>query len=269
MGKFNKTCITGTAATAELLLGALPHQGAEAPLDAVLKKAGQAFGVERCSRIFMYNPDAIAMWFYEKHRKLFVPLEERCSLALKMLSVFPPVTPVCFASMYSGMQPEQHGIREYTKPVLRARTVFDELAAAGKKIAIVFTSGDSISEIFLERPVDYYIYPKKEECNQKALELIREDRHDMIVLYNGNYDYCIHRFGPEGLPSIHALKKNIAAFNSIYDEISASWAQHNTVLAFAPDHGCHRKFLLLGDHGINEPCDMNIMHFYSFLARKE
>ena len=178
MGKFNKTCITGTAATAELLLGALPHQGAEAPLDAVLKKAGQAFGGERCSRIFMYNPDAIAMWFYEKHRKLFVPLEERCSLALKMLSVFPPVTPVCFASMYSGMQPEQHGIREYTKPVLRARTVFDELAAAGKKIAIVSTSGDSISEIFLERPVDYYIYPKKEECNQKALELIREDHND-------------------------------------------------------------------------------------------
>ena len=37
----------------------------------VLKKAGQAFGGERCSRIFMYNPDAIAMWFYEKHRKLF------------------------------------------------------------------------------------------------------------------------------------------------------------------------------------------------------
>lgn len=58
----------------------------------------------------------------------------------------PSVTPVCFASMYSGVMPEIHGIMRYEKPVLKIKTVFDALAAAGKRCAIVSTEGDSISK---------------------------------------------------------------------------------------------------------------------------
>ena len=111
--------------------------------------------------------------------------------------MFPPVTPVCFASMYSGLEPQHHGIMKYEKPVLKVNTVFDDLSAAGKRVAIVCTAGDSIAEIFKERPIDYYIYDDHNLCNLKAMELIEQDRHDMIVLYNGNYDWAIHRFRPE------------------------------------------------------------------------
>lgn len=52
---------------------------------------------------------------------------------------------------------------------------------------------ETLSKIFLDRTIDYYIYKKPEECNQKAMELIKEDQHDLIVLYNGNYDYYMHR----------------------------------------------------------------------------
>lgn len=79
----------------------------------------------------MYHPDAVAMWIYEKYRAHFAQLEKRAALRLPMRSVVPPVTPVAFASMYSGLQPAQHGIMKYEKPVLGVETVFDRLPEAG------------------------------------------------------------------------------------------------------------------------------------------
>ena len=52
---------------------------------------------------------------------------------------------------------------KYEKPVLGVETVFDRLPEAGKRVAVISTQGDSISLIFLERQVDYFIYPTKQE----------------------------------------------------------------------------------------------------------
>ena len=274
ISEFNKICITQVASTVLSLLGvatAAPSQGAAPqmapPIPDVLSKAQEKFGVEKCDRVVMYNPDAIALWIYEKYyKKYFSRLEENTDLMLPMLSVFPPVTPACFGSMYSGLQPAVHGIQSYTKPVLKCDTVFDRLIAAGKKAAIVSTKGDSISLIFLEREMDYFIYKSVKECNAKAAELIKSDEYDLIVLYNTDYDYWMHRSSPTGLPAKNALKKNVAEYIALKELIQSEWkGKHRTALAFAPDHGCHRWHGLLGMHGINEPCDMNTVHLWSFL----
>lgn len=301
-GIFKDNCITQLAATICALLGAgslseaggansLSEAGgadeasaalkasAARPLAAVLDAASSAFGGARCDRVFMYNPDAIAWWIYQKYKTYFAPLETGCAdkasaafkaggapLMLQMRSVVPPKTPVCFASMYSGLLPEEHGIRKYEKPVLTVPTIFDTLPAAGKKVAIVSTAGDSISLIFLNRPVDYFIYKTKQECNEKALELIKEDRYDVIVLYNGDYDYWMHRVTPTGFMARRALRQNISTYCTLRDAIAENWQQHKTALAFAPDHGCHAKFgIPPGDHGEESERDMNIAHWWSFL----
>ena len=46
------------------------------------------------------------------------------------------------------------------------------------------------------RDMDYFIYPTVEECNEKALDLIEKDKYDLMVLYNGNYDYMMHPLWP-------------------------------------------------------------------------
>lgn len=267
---FHKICITRTASTVLSLLGVSLPPEPDAPIEEVLHRAVERFSPVHaqapCDRIFLYNPDAVAMWIYEKYAGYFTEMEKCTDLRLPMLSVFPPVTPVCFGSMYSGLQPAQHGILKYEKPVLRVPTLFDILSEAGLKAAIVSTEGDSISRIFLERKMDYYIYPKKETCNQKALELIAQDRYDCIVLYNGDYDYHMHRCSPEGKRALKALHENIATFQEIHTAIHTHWSAHRTALVFAPDHGCHRVYGFLGSHGINRPCDMNIPHFYSFIG---
>ena len=193
MAGLNEICITQTAATVLALLGEKKGTEMAEPDRRVLAQAEKLYGAGGCDRVFMYHPDAVAMWIYEKYRAHFAQLEKRAALRLTMRSVVPPVTPVAFASMYSGLQPAQHGIMKYEKPVLGVETVFDRLPEAGKRVAVISTQGDSISLIFLERQVDYFIYPTKQECNEKAMGLIAEDTYDLIVLYNGDYDYYMHR----------------------------------------------------------------------------
>ena len=267
MKDFNKICITQVAATALSLLGVSAGEKMAQPIEEVLSKAQEQFDGQKCDRVVMYNPDAIAFWIYERfQKKYFSPLDSNTDLKLPMLSVFPPVTPVCFGSMYSGLQPSDHGIQSYTKPVLKCETIFDRLIAAGKKVAIVSTAGDSISLIFLERKMDYFIYKTVKECNNKAHELIKKDEYDLIVLYNTDYDYWMHRCSPTGPFAKNALKKNVAEYLALKDLIQSEWKdKHHTALAFAPDHGCHRVYGVLGTHGINEPCDMNTVHFWKFI----
>ena len=269
MNPQKERCLTGTAATIESLLGVPAGPGAkDAPLAPVLESAGHAFGAPRADRVFFYNPDAVARWVVAKRAREFAPLVRRAGLQLPLHSVLPPVTPVCFASMYSGLLPAAHGIQSYVKPVLQVPTVFDTLPAAGRRAAIVSTAGDSISMIFLGRPVDYFIYKTVAECNAKALALIDADEYDFLVLYNGDYDHWMHRNGPEGPLALRALRGDLDTFERLRRRILERWQEHDTVLAFAPDHGCHRVLGLLGSHGIDAPCDLEITHFYCFLPRR-
>ena len=267
MEEFNKICINQVASTVLSLLDVRAGAGMADPIDEVLTSTKERFAGQKCDRVVMYNPDAIAFWIYERfQKKYFSPLDENTDLRLPMLSVFPPVTPVCFGSMYSGLQPSEHGIQSYVKPVLKCETIFDRMIEEGKKVAIVSTEGDSISLIFLERKMDYFIFKTVKECNDKAAELIKKDKYDLIVLYNTDYDYWMHRSSPTGLFARSALKKNVAEYLALKDLIQKEWKdKHCTALAFAPDHGCHRWLGLLGNHGINEPCDMNTVHFWSFV----
>jgi predicted AlkP superfamily pyrophosphatase or phosphodiesterase len=236
------------------------------PSISVIRDAAQAaFAGKKADRVFIYNPDAVALWLYEKYAALFEEADACSDLQLPMLSVMPSVTPVCFASMYTGVMPEVHGIRAYVKPVMRTDTVFDALLRAGKKPAIVSTAGDSISRIFLERDMDYFIYDAMEACNEKVLSLIEEDRHDLIVLYNGNYDATMHRHGPESAEALAALKHNIATYSLLVRQIEECWRAHRTMVGFCPDHGCHAIDGDLGSHGLDMPEDMNVIHFFKFI----
>ncbi len=219
----------------------------------------------KVDRIFMYNPDAIAMWVYRKYTYLFGDVVKNTSLPLPLCSVMPSVTPVCFGTMYTGAMPEVHGIQSYTKPVISIDTIFDSMIRAGKRCAILGDPKCSLCNIYLERDMDYFPIESVDGINQKAMELIEKDEHDFIVCYNGNYDATMHKTGPESTESIDALKGNIAAFDMLAEQIRKKWAGHDTLLGFAMDHGCHEIDGGCGSHGLDMPEDLNIMHFYGVI----
>ena len=248
---YNSIPITGVARSLTDIFGIDAPNMAEPSIEVVCKSAKKAFGDKAVDRVFMYNPDAIALWLFQKYTTFFEKAILLSDIQIPMLSIMPSVTPVCFASMYTGAMPTVHGIQAYEKPVLKTDTVFDAFIRVGKKPAIVSTANDSISCIFLERDMDYFIFNTHNECTAKAVKLIEEDKHDLIVLYNGNYDTVMHRAGTESKESIHELKQNIDTYCGLIEQIEKHWSNHRTMIGFCPDHGCHEIDGNLGSHGLD------------------
>ncbi|MBR4728406.1 MAG: alkaline phosphatase family protein [Clostridia bacterium] len=263
---YAELCLTSVCASVlQAMHLPLPAQIAPPnPLLAALQ--AKKLGDRPADRVLLYNPDAVALWLYQKYTAAFAPAALCSDLALPLRSVMPTVTPVCFASMYTGVLPEIHGIRKYTKPVLQTKTLFDYLPACGKRCAIVSTEGDSISKIFLEREIDYYIYDSVEAVNEKALALLAADEYDLITIYNGDYDSAMHRHGPEGAESLAALDRNVAFYAQLVSAVLRHWRGHNVLYGFCPDHGCHEIDGGCGSHGLDMTEDMNVIHFYGMQA---
>ena len=242
--------------------------GVDAPEKAAEKNTSlceyvdKAFEGKKADRLFMYNPDAVAQWIYEKYPFLTKEATALTELKLPMCTVMPSVTPVCFGTMYTGVQPAVHGIQKYEKPVLKIETIFDAFIKAGKKCVIVADTECSIGKIFLERNMDYFLCSGPDEVNAKATELIVENKYDLYVVYNGNYDSTMHKFGPESVEALGELRHNSRAFSMFNELIKKHWSKHNTLVGFAMDHGCHEIDGGCGSHGLDMDEDLNIVHLY-------
>ena len=202
------------------------------------------------------------MWIADKYPDYIKEVVELTQVQIPLKSVMPSVTPVCFGTFYTGVQPEIHGIRKYEKPVIKTESFFDALISQGKSVAIVAETKSSMAMIFLEREMDYYHFKNIEEVNACAARLILEDKYDFIACYNGNYDTQMHRTGTESVEAIEELKKNAADFEMLLHAAEKAWAGKRCVAAFLPDHGCHDIDGNLGSHGLEMPEDMDIVHFY-------
>ena len=269
MEQINETSLdTLCAALAEIMGIPAPKEAAPA-VPALTEYAETVFGQEKADRIFMYNPDAIGQWIYEKYPQLFTEADAQIDLKVPYCTVMPSVTPVCFGTMYTGAQPAVHGIRRYEKPVIAIDTLFDALIRAGRKPVILSYDTSSMGLIFRDRPMDYFVFDTIEQVNAKAAELILEDKYDFYAVYNGNYDARMHKFGPESLEALAEAKANARLFGMFAEMIKTHWQDHNTLMAFAMDHGCHEIDHGAGSHGLDMPEDLNIVHLYKAFARKK
>lgn len=83
--------LTRSAATFTRALGIDAPDGADAPCDIVLDKLFAELGEGGADRVFIYNPDAIALWLFQKYTELFKDAILRTQIQLPMLSVMPSV----------------------------------------------------------------------------------------------------------------------------------------------------------------------------------
>lgn len=260
----NSFRITQTCRTVCEMMGFEAPEKSDVSNPAVMAAMNRYFNGKHAEKILLYNPDAIALWLYQKYTERFIPVIVNTQTALPVKTVMPSVTPVCFASMYSGLDPEGHGIQAYVKPVLQCETLFDAAVRAGKKPVIISTRGDSITEIFRNRDMEYIDCDSADECNEQTLRILKEDRHDIVVCYNANFDSTMHRWGPEADISLAQIDHNAAAFDRLCRQAHEVWKGRRHVCAFLMDHGCHEIDGDLGSHGLDMEEDMNIIHFYGF-----
>jgi len=265
----NTLPLTRLAATLAAAAGVEPPRLAEEKIDGLAETLKEKAGPDGIDRVVIYNPDAIARWLFQKYAGEFAPVLRHAQTAVEFQTVFPPVTPVCFASMYTGTKPAVHGIRKYEKPVVTTDSLFDALIRAGKKTAIVSVRGCSMSKIFLEKDMDYFIMDCDEAVCEKAVELIEKDTYDFLSVYTQDYDSLMHLTGTESEIALNAMRSQIDIFLKIAEAVDASYKKHNTLLGFCTDHGVHNNENGAGKHGEDIPEDRNITHFFGVKARSK
>ena len=62
--------------------------------------------------------------------------------------------------------------------------------------------------------------------------------------------------------ALAALRANADTFSQLCSIARRVWSGRESLVAFAPDHGCHAVEGSLGTHGLDAPEDMLIPHFY-------
>ena len=268
--EYNTTSLDSICAALCYAMGVEPPAHAAPAHPELCAYIDEKLGGKKADRILMYNPDAIAQWVEEKYGDLYLrEVSAHTELNLPLLTVMPSVTPVCFGTMYTGAQPEVHGIRRYEKPVITIDTIFDAMIRAGKKCAIVGDEQCSLSHIYLNRDMDYYPVTYVADINAKAAELIAQDKYDLLIVYNGNYDSRMHKYGPESPLTLSELRANSLTFAMLNTMVKNLWKGHNTLMGFAMDHGCHEIDGNCGSHGLDMVEDLNIVHHYAVIPATE
>ena len=186
-------------------------------------------------------------------------------MTVPFVSTVESVTPVAHATMYTGLEPEGHGIRTYERPQLSCRTLFDEWIDAGKKVAIVAQLDSTFLHIFAGRNLDYFEAANAVEVQEKALELMATDEYDIISIHTFDYDNAAHAFGPESKQALNAVSLEAEGFHRLVEAAKPFADKHKFLFTYSPDHGQHPVMGGTGQHGSKMIEDMNVVHFFGTL----
>ena len=219
--------------------------------------------VQRC---LIFAPDAMGAWLAAKYPSKFDEVARHAPLRLRLRSVVPPKTPVCWASVFTGALPEMHGIRPVSpRPVFHGDTLFDTMVRAGKRVAIVSVTDSSMDRVFRGREVDYFAERYDPEVTDCVLNLLEAGTHDIIVAYQQEYDDLMHKTTPEGVEALRAVDHHVEAFHVIAGAFSKQWRDYDRAIMWLTDHGTHVDAASgKGTHGDDIPEDMMVEHFFGF-----
>ncbi len=260
-GMKNITSITPTICS--LMDVPLPSISTEDVIDDILfiNKKKSKNVITKC---LLYAPDGIGYFLTIRYKDQFKKMAAIAPYSIRLCSVYPPKTPICFASMFTGALPKIHGRERSERTVLKCETIFDTFIKAGKKIAIVAVRSSSIDLIFRERKLDYFSEETDEKVTSRAVELLKQDQHDLIIVYHQEYDDLLHETTPVSPRAIIAMNNHIESFIELGNAFNKFWKKYNRLILFTPDHGAHiSREDGRGTHGNNIPEDMVIRHYYN------
>ena len=246
-----------------------PSASVSQPIGEVLNASSKIIEEKHVEKALIYAPDAIGEGLRRDYAKLFEAVEKIAPIEVAMKSVLPTYTPVCFSSMFTGAPPEVHGIRKYEKPVLGCDTLFDALARAGKKTAIVAVKNSSIDLVFRNRKIDYYTEEYDSHVESRVLKILKTVDYDFILVYHQEYDDLMHASTPRDPKALEAFKRHLHSFETLATAFNKRYAAKDRVVAFTPDHGTHIDAITgKGAHGTDSPDDVDVTHFWGVYKGK-
>ncbi len=272
---YNSIPLKRVTRTVANMLEAPAPEGAADGLDFVERKLKSILGGP-AQRAVLYHADAIGMHLIQKYTQRFIPVLERGDVCVPMVSTVASVTPVAHATMYTGVDPQVHGILVYDRHKLTCQTLFDTLLAAGRHPAIIAMPDSTFLHIFAGREMPYYEVQNNAQALEKAEDLMSRGECDVISIHTFEYDDAAHEDGPESQSALAAASREAEGYAKIHALVQAYWNEFNVLTAYLPDHGQHamepfepNPHGYKGDHGSFRGEDMNVLQYYSAIPAME
>ena len=103
--QLNSFSITGVAASLAAAMGIEAPAQANPTIDQIVNLVKNGIDGGRVDRVFMYNPDAVAMWLYQKYTAWFDGVHRHTQLSVPLRTVMPSVAAAAedSAAMASGL----------------------------------------------------------------------------------------------------------------------------------------------------------------------
>ena len=262
---FNHYPLKHFAATVADCMGITLPETYAPPISWASKILKKRLGGE-ADRAVLYHADAVGLYIWQQYTPLFAPVYKHTSMSIPFISPVESVTPVAHASMYTGLDPDGHGIKTYVRPQLTCDTLYDQLIKMGKKAAILAMEDSTFLHIFKGRALDYFVAANAAEIREKALELIASDKYDLISIHTFEYDNAAHHYGPESKEALNAVSIEAEVFDELAIELEKYTGRHRILLSYSPDHGQHLTEGGTGAHGSTMNEDMNILHFFGTVS---
>jgi predicted AlkP superfamily pyrophosphatase or phosphodiesterase len=223
--------IMSAAPTVCALLGLPAPSGSEG---AALQEVTAEMAPQKRAAIILLDALGISTWHSARERMpSFARLAE--GQLLKLRSVLPCSTPVCFASIVTGARPEVHGVRQRTDE-MKVESVFQVIRRAGKTSAVVGRRSSSTG-LLLARYSDtaFVAVSNTDQEVEEKLLLAIEQEPAFIFIQLLDIDNAGHARGPASEESIGACERTDARMSRILSALS-----HNGYGAIVmADHGQH------------------------------
>jgi hypothetical protein len=214
-------------------------------------------------KALVFVADAIGSHLVNENEDAFSSVTRHAPMRIEVQSVMPSITPVCMASMFTGAPPAVHGNRTTERRVLTCDTLFDAFARAGRSVAVTTVQGSSLDLIFEKRPGDFFPETYDLQVAARARDLVAKNEHDLIVVYQQEYDDRMHATTPRSPEALRAMMRHIEMFDLLASAARRRWAGVTHVTAFLSDHGAHVDSSTgRGTHGADLSEDLDVTHFW-------
>jgi len=186
-------------------------------------------------------------------------LTEQWLANISAVTVMPSITPAAHASMFTGVNPELHGIKNYEAGPLKKPTIISYLK--DKNIRTCTLVGKT-SLAFLLREADYgfdtmLLNTSREieidvKTLEKAFSLYEEKTCNVFVINLPATDIIGHKYGHLS----EEIDSHLSELDKLLNEFLLSIGEATVIIT--ADHGMCTNSIGIGYHGTNESCAMNV-----------
>ena len=258
--QYHTTPISAMANTLAAILQVQDVAGSD-ELDEVVRFA---YGAD-CARVVLFTPSAVGTEVLSHYQQHAARLKDIAPMAVDMVVPHPADPVTSLASMYAGVQVDAktaaRGFDEGTPPM---RSLMTECKGK-RRMAILMGDKHPARHLWQQTGAEILTGHSDMDVVTKAIECIRKDCYDFILVLVQEFDEMMHAARLYGKRCNAAMDNHLTEFNLLADAASV-YMRDNTFIGFCPDHGCHRDALGGGTHHSHRADDLNVTHYFGVVS---